>query len=276
MAMTHRQTAVIFWIVVLAAIAFVILEIYLVVELTRDPGIMKGVLAVVDGLAIASTLSLVNKGWENEFLSGPLITGKALHECFHNRFEVVHALPAPNNDRTVSNASASLVRAYLRMLENLLAKKVGKHDFELSVFCDAEEPKIVAYYDSSSRIWPRSHVERTNNPLYYVEKKYEVVALLRNPVAQFIVKSNLEKSKGGYEFVTAHQKRQIKSTILHVISAEWPAAIVVTCSKAGAFQEDDEVTKELVRGLGSAILVDLHLSQLWTLQNNAPPVPPAG
>ena len=274
--MTYRQTSVIFWIVVLAAVAFVALEIYLVVELMRDPGALKAGLAIVDGLAIASTLALLKKGWENEFLSGPLITGKALHECFHNRFEVVHALPAPNNNRNVSAASASLVRAYLRLLENLLGKKVGKHDFELSVFCGAEEPRIVAYYDSSSRIWPRSHAERANNPLYYVEKKYEVVELLRNPSAHFIVKSNLEKKRGDYQFVTEHQKRQIKSTILHVISAEWPAAIVITCNQAGAFQEDDEVTKELIRGLGSAILVDLHLGQLWNMQAHAVPVPAVG
>ena len=145
------------------------------------------------------------------------------------------------------------------MIHRILTRKVGRHDFELSVFCNAETPEIVAYYDSSGKHIPRSHLHRERDPNYYIEKEYEVVALLRDPSAHFIVIS--ETSSSNYAFATESQQSQIRSTILHVISAEWPAALVITCNRANAFEESDSTLKEIVRGLGAAILVDLEITR---------------
>lgn len=261
MALNRFQSMTIFCAVVVVALAFVGLEIYYAIELVDNPTLLKGGVSALGLLAIGSAFQLLKRAWEKEFLSVPDLTGRDIQKCFSRRHMMLEEKTSSEGD--ICDLSAKLITVYLELLEQLLSRKIGAQEFAISIFCDAENPKIVAYYDSNSRRVPRSKPHRDENPKYYVEKGYEVVKLLNNPSTGFIVKTDLMKDSQSYNFVTGQQRRQIRSTILYAISPVWPAAIVVTCNKAGAFSQNDQTLKDLIRGLGSAILLDLDTNSIW-------------
>lgn len=260
MAFNYRYMSVLFGVVILFAILWGGLEIYIVVKLIEQPDLAKGIASVATALPTAYGIRLVYKAWENEFIKKPLFTGDALRNCYHDRFSVLSSIPSSDSEKEIGDSTVHLIRAYLRLLEQILNKKVGNNDFEISVFCGRDQPKIVAYYDSSSRIWPSSHEERKKNPNYYIDNQYEVVEVLCNPSTDFIVISDTRDPSHSYNFRNDRQKEHLRSSIIHLVSPEWPAAMVITCNRTGAFSEEDDVLKEVVRGLGAAVMVDLQLA----------------
>lgn len=257
MTLTNTERRILFYSVVSVAIAFVLVEIFVVVSFYRRPDWPAAAFGGVGVLAIAGAFKGLMALWNRTFLTSDLITGDLLQDTFHVRRGALKSRAKQGCSKEVSSAIRTLIESNLKLLHRLLYKKVGSHDFELSVFCGESEPRIVAYYDSSGKTEPRSHREREQNPNYYIEKEYEVIELLRDPSAQFIVIPATRSAN--YTFVTDRQKSQIKSTMLHVLSAEWPAALVVTCDEKNAFEEDDLLLKQVVRALGAAVLVDLEL-----------------
>lgn len=150
-----------------------------------------------------------------------------------------------------------LVTEVLRFaVESLKDWLPGTH-FELCIFVDGEQPLLFAYFDSNQESTARSMRYREENPLWYLEKDYEVTKLLRQPSSHPKIIQNTEDKRKQYMFASIHQRKQVKSTMLWCFDLDFPCAIVVTSNVKNAFRESDPEVVSFIKFIGSMARFDL-------------------
>jgi hypothetical protein len=182
-------------------------------------------------------------------VSGDLLTGfferrdQAIRSCYQARKHPSFEL---------------LARPVLQLAEEFLQRELGSEHYELSVWMSPAEPEIAAYYDSSKNSRPRTYVQRLQDPQFYREKRYKVIALLDQPDPEPIVMTRLSSSVYAYEGTT--QREKVKSTVLYCFDLQRPAAMVLTSADPEAFSGSKRATVvELIRCLSLAVRADLDL-----------------
>lgn len=250
---------VIFYSVVILAIVSAGLEVFLIYHIATTGNLdsSKSVIALINGAVTFGALKLILQYWQQNFISTPIFDSEDLRTCFAGRLRIVLPSVSPINP-IVPVINRQLISQYLILLESLLKKKLGNFHYELSIFCGKEEPEIVAYYDSSGNLVPRSQAKREENPRYYIESKYEVVELLNAPSSRSIIIDNVKKDEDKYSFTSPTQKKTINSTLLHCVESQWPAVLVLTCDKSSVLGNSKEF-EDAFLGVYNAIAADLNL-----------------
>lgn len=159
-----------------------------------------------------------------------------------------------------------VLRQCLHLIADCLKEYIGeKYYFEVSIFTDVQEPYIFAYYDTNGNNKPSSYVMRQNNPKYYIEKKYEVIELLKTPSSQiFIIPSTKEFE---YNFINKKQRKYISSQIMYCFHMESPYVLVITCNKAKAFNANDVILKNFVQNIGRILNSDILIKEHMCCNN---------
>lgn len=178
-------------------------------------------------------------------------------QYFESRFDRTRE-GAFGGTRRRGDTIEALIRENLKLAEKLLFEHIGESHYELSVWTDSDEPKIVAYYDSTSAMRPRTDPKRDKNPNFYRDNDYAVVPLLDAPTSE--IKYVQRTSPTNYKHSSAKQKQAIKSSFLYCFDAGRPAALVGTCDRPGVFGREDQVLATLIRTIGLAIHTDLELA----------------
>jgi hypothetical protein len=151
----------------------------------------------------------------------------------------------------------SLIGNTLKFSEESLRGWVAGSHFELCVFVDQEQPLLFAYFDSNHDVNALSMKERERNPLFYVEKGYEVTKLLRTPTSYPRVINDTQAAKAKYVFTSAQQRKQIKSSLLLCLDVATPCALVITSNEKNAFHENDPDLMSFIKYIGASVLFDL-------------------
>lgn len=261
--MTNEQRrSVLFWFVIIFGTIWAIIEFGIVIRFIVNDNInaLNVIFSSTTAIGGAIALRHVFKLYNKEFLSEPHGIFDDVKECYNVRLTTIINHPA-TGAKELSRTNQSLIRCYLALLVKTLEKNVGKHNYEISVFCDPDEPYIASYYDTGGRHMPTSYSERLRNPFYYIEQKYEVVEILKNPSNDVHIVSDTHDASSGYSFKNQQQKEKIKSTALYCFMHDYPAAIVVSCDKAGGFNPNNENFKDLIKAIGSAVAVDLEIAR---------------
>jgi hypothetical protein len=161
------------------------------------------------------------------------------------------------SNRDVFETRKALVTSTLRFVEETLQGWVPGSHFELCVFVDAKEPLLFSYFDSNHDTVARSMSLREQNPIFYLEKGYEVTKVLSNPTSQPRVIGDTHDTKANYSFTTDEQRKQIRSSVLLSLDLGRPFALVVSSNVKGAFKESDAKLMSFVRYAGELIRSDL-------------------
>jgi hypothetical protein len=258
--MIDTKKNVLFYSIIFLALVSAGLEVYLIyfIVTSGQLDVGKSLIALLNGAITFGALRLILRAWKENFIGNAIIDSTDLQKCFSHRLQIVLPQNLPSNP-VVPHVNRQLITQYLILLEALLAKKLGRFHYELSVFCDKEHPEIIAYYDSSGNLNPRSQQKRANNPKYYVDEDYEVVEILNNPNTQSIVIEDTKSGDSDYSFADDSQRTNIQSTLLHCIEQRWPAVLVITCNKQKVLGSA-EGFREAFLGVYNAIAADINMS----------------
>lgn len=150
-----------------------------------------------------------------------------------------------------------LVTEVLRFAEESLREWLPGSHFELCIFVDRDQPLLFAYFDSNHESTARSMRHREQNSYWYLENKYEVTKLLREPSSHPKIIQNTEDKKSHYFFTSAQQRKQLKSTMLWCIDLNTPCAIVVSSNAKNAFRESDPEVVSFIKFIGNMARFDL-------------------
>jgi hypothetical protein len=118
----------------------------------------------------------------------------------------------------------------------------GSH-FEASIFVDADQPLLFAYFRLNDDTAARTMAERAKDPKFYIKK-----SLRKSPSCWLSQRHNsyVEKygaSEGSVQsFATDQQRKQIKSTMLLCFDVIQPSALVLTSNRKNAFSEKQSRT----------------------------------
>jgi len=99
--------------------------------------------------------------------------------------------------------------------------------------------------------------DRELNPYWYIEKNYEVTKLLTKPSSHPHIIQDTAAKKTQYAFVSAEQRKQLKSTMLWCLDVGTPCAIVVSSDAKNAFGESDPEVTSFVKFIGTMAHFDL-------------------
>lgn len=254
---------IIFIVGVIMALASSGVELWLFIVLVNEGNyeIIKLAIAAANGLLVFGSIKMIMESWRSLFINetGPVDLGR-LSNCHSRRLQVVNQADL-NSPHIVPSLNRQLITQYLVLLEGLLQANLGHNHYELSLFCDANEPEILAYFDSNGNMTPRSHVKRLENPNYYIENNYEVVELLKAPSTETQFVENTLADTEDYSFTSEEQKGKVRSTLLHCIDVRIPAAIVITCDKENVLGPDNEF-RDAFLSVYFGIATDLYLGLL--------------
>lgn len=254
---------IIFFVGVVMALASAGVELWLFIALVSEGSFeaLKLTIAAANGLLVFGSIKMILESWRSMFIaeSSP-VDLVHLSNCYSRRLQVVSQTDLDRR-HIVPVINRQLITQYLVLLEGLLQANLGRHHYELSLFCDSEEPEIIAYFDSNGNTTPRSHSKRQENPKYYVDMKYEVVELLKNPSTETQFIENTLADTEDYSFTSEDQKGKVRSTLLHCIDVRIPAAIVITCNKEKVLGPDGDF-KDAFLSVYFGIATDLYLGLL--------------
>ena len=204
--------------------------------------------------ALAAFYPIAKKLMEQEFLTREILPFSRLHQ---NASERNALLDRAGGQQDPFAARQSLVARTLQLAEETLRGwRSGTH-FELCVFVDADQPLLFSYFDTNRDVTARSMAERARNPLYYLEKNYEVTKLLRKPTSHPRIISDTYDKTTDYAFTTPQQRKQVRSTLLLCIDKVTPCALVITSDEKDAFREGDEKLLFFVRYIAELVRFDL-------------------
>jgi hypothetical protein len=189
------------------------------------------------------------------FLKSDIVSPDRLYRLASERCSTIEN--ARQSGQTQYLTRQSLITDTLKFSEECLRGWVPGSHFELCVFVDREQPLLFAYFDSNHDVTALSMKERENNPLFYVEKGYEVTKLLRTPTSYPRVIQDTQAAKAKYVFTSAQQRKQIKSSVLLCLDVATPCALVVTSNEKNAFSETDPDVMSFIKYIGASILYDL-------------------
>lgn len=254
---------IIFFVGVFMAVASASVELWLFVALVNEGTFeaLKLTVAAANGLLVFGSIKMILKSWSSMFIeeSNPVALG-SLSNCYSRRFQVVSQTDL-NSRHIIPALNRQLITQYLVLLEGLLQTNLGRHHYELSLFCGSEAPEIIAYFDSNGNMTPRSHSKRAENPQYYIENNYEVVEILKDPSTETQFIENTLADSEDYSFTSEEQKGKVRSTLLHCIDVRIPAAIVITCNKEKILGPGGDF-KEAFLSVYFGIATDLYLGLL--------------
>jgi len=265
--MQSTRKNILFYSGIFLALIAGLVELLLLIFIIKSGEIdlLKGVTAAVNGGVVFGTTKMLIEAWRANFLVANIINLKDLGQCHTNRLQVVK-LSGKNENQFIPDINRQLITQYLALLEGVLQQNLGKHHYELSVFCGAEFPEIISYYDTNRNTVPRSKVKREQDKNYYINKKYEVVELLRNPSTRTQYIENTLSHSEDYSFTSEEQKNKVRSTILHCVDINWPSVIVITCDKEKVLGANDEF-REAFLAIYTGIATDLYLGSLINLSD---------
>jgi hypothetical protein len=192
---------------------------------------------------------------EANFLSRETLPMSRLHRLASDRNTILDS--SARGEQSVFETRRSITANTLRFAEETLRGWVPGSHFELCIFVDAKEPLLFSYFDSNNDIRARSMAEREGDPSYYIDKGYEVTALLRHPTSHVRVVTDTLDAKSKYVFTTAEQRRQLRSTLLLCLDLATPCALVITSNERNAFDEADDKLMSFVKYIGRLIRFDL-------------------
>ena len=222
--------------------------------------LFKGVITLLNGGFVFGTTKMLIQAWKSEFIKGGVLDLKDFSQCHVNRLQEVKSKNIIK-PFIIKDLDSKLITHYLTFLERILKKNLGEYHYEFSLFCNAEFPEIIAYYDSNLNTSPRSKEKRIKDKEYYIKEKYEVVELLRNPSSIPHYIANTQVKAEDYSFSSEEQKKNVRSTLIHCIDFNWPAALVITCDKERVLGIDDHF-KEAFLAIFKAIATDMYIGAL--------------
>ncbi len=230
------------------------LEVFVVVKIISagEVDALKGAVVAINGTGLAALLAAFIKLVRRQFVAGDMVSEDHLLDYFKGRLRSIDGVVSLADASRRKQLATELVRECLRLAESVLRGWIGNYHFELSVFENADEPVIVAYYDSGGGLEPRSKPQRDANPNYYREHGYEVVELLSNPGNNVHALPNTRKGEHDYSFANEEQRRRIGSTVLHCFCNDGPRALVIACDRAKVLKKDRRI-ETLVRAVGTAM-----------------------
>lgn len=159
-----------------------------------------------------------------------------------------------------------ILRQCLHLITDCLKEYIGeKHYFEVSIFTDAKEPYIFAYYDTNGNNKASSYILRKKNPKYYIENNYEVIELLRKPSPRIFIIPSTKQFK--YNFINEKQREHICSQIMYCFHMESPYVLVIACDKANAFNKKDVILKNFVKNIGRILNSDILIKEHMCCRN---------
>lgn len=254
---------VLFYAGVALALASGGVELWLFVHIVSSGEVdsLEAIVACLNGAFVFAATKMLIDAWRAQFISRTEVLDlRGLSDCHSGRLQLVSVHEA-SNPQPVQEINRQLITQYLKLLERLLNANLGSHHYELSLFCGANEPEIVAYYDSNSNTTPRSHTHRKANKLYYIENKYQVVEILKKPSTRTHYIKDTQSDAEDYSFTSDAQKGKVRSTLIHCVDIKWPAAIVITCDKEKVLANEREFRTAFL-SIYFGIATDLYLSLL--------------
>lgn len=256
--MTDHKLNVLFYVGIVLAFMTGIVELVLIyiIVISGQVDLTKSLVTLLNGGVVVKTTQMLVEAWRSQFITKPT---SALSHCHSGRLQEIKN--NTNEQDRIIDLDSRLITHYLALLESILTDKLGKHHYELSIFTNPVTPEIVAYYDSNYNTSPRSKKARIDDKDFYVKNKYEVVEILRYPSSQTHYIPNTHAIDEEYTFSSTEQKEKVRSTILHCIDIDWPAAIVITCNKEKVLGNDDQF-KETFLSIYKAIAADIYLGSL--------------
>jgi hypothetical protein len=189
------------------------------------------------------------------FLQSSIMPPERLHRFASERCSIIQNSIRSQQDPYLTRQN--LITSTLKFSEESLRGWVPGSHFELCVFVDQKEPLLFAYFDSNHDTTARSMSERERNPLFYVEKGYEVTRLLQTPTSYPRVLKDTHDPKAKYVFTSNDQSKQLGSTVLICLDVTTPCALVVTSNEKNAFPETDPEVMSFIKYIGESVRYDL-------------------
>jgi hypothetical protein len=251
-----RQRNAIFVLFWAATAAFLLLEFYMVWSIMANGADMrKAVVTIVTTGALAGCGQVFLALLKKNFLKLEVLPMRRLQRLASDRNTAID--DARRSGQSSYDMRQSLVTATLKFAEETLRGWVPGSHFELCIFVDPDQPLLFGYYDSNHDKSARSMSHRQRNPAFYVEKGYEVTALLKAPTSHTKILQDTQTADSKYVFTTDEQRKQVRSTLLHCLDLSTPCALVITSNEPNAFPEKEEQFMSFVKYLGSLIRYDL-------------------
>lgn len=253
--LTVWQNKSVFAVFILATLAVLGLEIYLIWAMVAD-GFSGGaaVTALINGSILGAVGLRFVRLFQKSFLDKEALPIERLHRNAAERSRIVEQF---SKGASVFDTKKALVTNSLRLAEETLKGWVPGGHLELCVFINAEQPLLFSYYDSQHNDVAKSMAARQANPKFYVEQGYEVTKLLREPSSQPRIIEDTHAAGADYRFTTPEQRRQIRSTLLLSLDLKAPIALVVSSNERNAFDRNDAKLMSFLRYLAETIRCDL-------------------
>lgn len=250
------QRNIIFVLFIAATAGFFMLEAYMVWSMFANGlEVSKLAATAVNTTVLAGCAKVFLNLFNQHFLKSEVLPIRRLQRLVSERNTAIDGVrnSAPNNYET----RRSLITSTLRFGEETLRGWIPGSHFELCVFVDPDQPLLFSYYDSNNDSAARSMTHREKNPAFYIEKRYEVTTVLKNPTSHSKVLQDTQTVDSKYVFTTDEQRKQVRSTLLHCIDLDTPCALVITSNEPNAFPDKNEQFMSFVKFLGASIRYDL-------------------
>lgn len=249
------QRSMLFYLFFAIVICGVLVEMYMVYAFVEKGfTITKAVVSFLAGSVIVGVGRLFLQLLSKAFLK-PSITSDRLHRFASDRSRIVDEVARLGLTEDVRRQR--LIISTLKFAEESLRGWVPGSHLELCVFVDHQQPLLFAYFDTNHDTNARSMAEREHNPNYYVENKYEVIKLLKQPTSQPQVIDDTESKAAKYAFASKAQRKQLKSSVLLCIDIASPCALVVTSNERRAFPEADAEVISFIKYIAQMVRFDL-------------------
>lgn len=221
----------------------------------KEPGIAQALFAVVNtGILYAVARQFIEIS-RKTFLQRSPTSVDRLQQFASERCGVLKAEQRASRDPYLGRQL--LVTNTLKFAEQCVRGWLRGSHFELCVFVDAEQPLLFSYFDSNHDVIARSMGDRERNPLFYVQKGYEVTKLLQNPTSQPRILQDTYDEKARYAFTSEQQRKQLRSSALLCLDLENPCALVISSNEKNAFSEADAEVMSFIRLVGELVSFDL-------------------
>lgn len=266
-----RERSTVFVLFCLFTIGWVISEGYLGYSMiSRGFSWGKGLTSVINLSIMYATGKVFVKVLSKTFLEpDSVISFTKLYRFASDRCRVLHQDIEADLDAFATRQH--LVTEILQFAEESLHGWLPGSHFELCIFVDREQPLLFAYFDSNRATSARSMRHREQNPVWYVEQKYEVLKVLTDPSSHPLIIKDTESKRANYSFVSPQQRKQLKSTMLWCIDVATPCAIVVTSDAKNAFRDSDPEVIAFVKFVGNLVRFDLLESRFLDRLRNLRP-----
>ncbi|KQV78112.1 hypothetical protein [Rhizobium sp. Root1220] len=250
------QRNTVFGLFIAATAGFLVLEGYMLWSIVANGvDITKAFTTIITTSVLAGCgkvfLSMLNQ----HFLKSEILPMRRLQRLISERNTAIDDVS--KSGQNTYDARRSLITGTLKFGEETLRGWIPGSHFELCVFVDPEQPLLFSYYDSNHDKAARSMSHREKNPTFYIEKGYEVTAVLKNPTSHSKVVQDTQNVDSRYVFTTDEQRKQVRSTLLHCLDLYTPCALVITSNEPNAFPEKDEQFMSFIKFIGSLIRYDL-------------------